>query len=64
MKKNHETLKLNVEISENSAYQLKMWKAMRGHSNMNAALEDFITYHTFKNPIALRALKKYDGNYK
>ncbi len=64
MKKNHDTLKLNVEISENSAYQLKMWKAMRGDSNMNAALDDFITYNTFKNPISLRVIEKFDGNYK
>jgi len=64
MKKKQDSLRINVEISEYSAYQLKMWKAMRGHSNMNAALDDFITYHTFKDPIALRAIKKYDGNYK
>ncbi len=64
MKKNHDTLKLNVEISENSAYQLKMWKAMRGDSNMNATLDDFITYNTFKNPISLRVIEKFDGNYK
>lgn len=64
MKKKHDTLKINVEISEFSAYQLKMWKAMRGHSNMNAALDDFITYHTFKNPISLGAIEKFDGNYK
>jgi len=64
MKKNDTTLKINVEISEYSSYQLKMWKAIRGHSNMNAALDDFITYHTFKNPVALRVIEKYDGNYK
>ena len=64
MNKKSNTLKINVEISENSAYQLKMWKAMRGHSNMNAALDDFITYHTFKNPVSLRAIEKFDGNYK
>ena len=59
-----ETVKLNVEISESSAYQLKMWKAMRGHRNMNAALDDFITYHTLKDPISLRIIKKYDGHYE
>ena len=64
MEQKQETLKLNVEITENSAYQLKMWKALRGHRNMNAALDDFITYHTFKHPVSLRAIKKYDGHYE
>ena len=64
MNKKQDTLKINVEISEYSAYQLKMWKAMRGHRNMNAALDDFIVYHTFKDPISLRAIKKYDGYYE